>query len=582
MTEAVGKEGARGGTRGSPTRGSPTRASRLFIPTLREAPADAEAVSHKLLVRGGFIRQVSAGLWTYLPLGWRVHQKVVQIVREEMNAIGGQEMLMPVLTPAELWQATGRYAIPEVYKLEDRARRPFVLPLTHEETVTFHARELVSYRDLPQILYHFQTKDRDEPRPRGGLLRVREFIMKDSYSFDRDEEGLDRSFDLHGQAYHRIFDRCGLETYEVEAESGMMGGSRSSDFLAPAGSGQNTLVTCERGDYAADLEIARGVPRPPSFPERLDEPQEVETPGIETIEALADFLAIDAAATSKAMPVAVGDATIVLALVRGDDRLDEAKLAAVLGEVVRPATEEEIRAAFGADPGSVGPVGFAGRVVADETLREGQFIAGANRTGWHLRGVEQGRDFEARFADIRQAREGDACPSCGGRLVFQTAIEVGHIFKLDTYYSEPLDARFLDEDGTSRPILMGSYGIGPGRIMAAAVEQRYDEHGIAWPSAIAPYDVHVVAIAAAGPEAVEKAERLGRELEAAGISALLDERDRRPGEKFADADLIGCPVRVTVGKKTLEDGQVDLLVRAGRAEERLPDAQAATRIATLL
>ncbi len=582
MTEAVGKEGARGATRGSPTRGSPTRASRLFIPTLREAPADAEAVSHKLLVRGGFIRQVSAGLWTYLPLGWRVHQKVVQIVREEMNAIGGQEMLMPVLTPAELWQATGRYAIPEVYKLEDRARRPFVLPLTHEETVTFHARELVSYRDLPQILYHFQTKDRDEPRPRGGLLRVREFIMKDSYSFDRDEEGLDRSFDLHGQAYHRIFDRCGLETYEVEAESGMMGGSRSSDFLAPAGSGQNTLVTCERGDYAADLEIARGVPRPPSFPERLDKPQEVETPGIETIEALADFLAIDAAATSKAMPVAVGDATIVLALVRGDDRLDEAKLAAVLGEVVRPATEEEIRAAFGADPGSVGPVGFAGRVVADETLREGQFIAGANRTGWHLRGVEQGRDFEARFADIRQAREGDACPSCGGRLVFQTAIEVGHIFKLDTYYSEPLDARFLDEDGTSRPILMGSYGIGPGRIMAAAVEQRYDEHGIAWPSAIAPYDVHVVAIAAAGPEAVEKAERLGRELEAAGISALLDERDRRPGEKFADADLIGCPVRVTVGKKTLEDGQVDLLVRAGRAEERLPDAQAATRIATLL
>jgi prolyl-tRNA synthetase len=560
----------------------PAVASRLFIPTLREAPADAEAVSHKLLVRGGFIRQVSAGLWTYLPLGWRVHQKVVQIVREEMNAIGGQEMLMPVLTPAELWQATGRYAIPEVYKLEDRARRPFVLPLTHEETVTFHARELVSYRDLPQILYHFQTKDRDEPRPRGGLLRVREFIMKDSYSFDRDEEGLDRSFDLHGQAYHRIFERCGLEVYEVEAESGMMGGSRSSDFLAPSGSGQNTLVTCERGDYAADLEIARGVPRPPSFPERLDEPQEVETPGIVTIEALADFLGIDAAATSKAMPVAAGDATIVLALVRGDDRLDEAKLAAVLGEVVRPATEEEIRAAFGADPGSVGPVGFTGQVVADETLREGQFVAGANRTGWHLRGVEQGRDFDARFADIRQASEGDACPRCGGRLVFQTAIEVGHIFKLDTYYSEPLDARFLDEDGTSRPILMGSYGIGPGRIMAAAVEQRHDEHGIAWPSAIAPYDVHVVAIGAAGPEAVEKAKRLGQELEAARISALVDERDRRPGEKFADADLIGCPVRVTVGKKTLEDGQVDLLVRAGRAEERLPEAQAATRIATLL
>jgi prolyl-tRNA synthetase len=545
------------------------RASELFIPTLREDPGDAEAASHRLLVRGGFVRQVSAGLWTFLPLGWRVHRKAEQIVREEMDAIGGQEMLMPVVTPAELWQRTGRYEIPELWKLEDRLGRPFVLAMTHEETVTFHARELASYRNLPQILYHFQTKVRDEPRPRGGLLRVREFVMKDAYSFDRDEEGLERSFRLHEAAYHRIFERCGLEVHAVQAESGMMGGSESADFLAPSVSGENTLVTCENGDYAADLEIARGVPRAPEFPERLDSTGEVETQGVTTIEALAELLAIDAAATSKAMPVVNGEGTLVLGLVRGDDRLDEAKLAAVLGSSVRPATDEEIRKAFGADPGSIGPVGFSGEILADETLREGQFVTGANRTGRHLRGVEHGRDFEARFADIRVAREGDACPRCGGGLRFQTAVEVGHIFKLGTFYSEPLGARYLDAEGKERPILMGSYGIGPGRIMAAAVEQHHDEHGIAWPRSLAPYDVEVVAIEAAGAEAVGTAESVAAALEEQGLEVLLDDRDLRPGEKFADADLIGCPVRVTVGKKTLEDGRVDVRTRTTLADERV-------------
>jgi prolyl-tRNA synthetase len=545
------------------------RASELFIPTLREDPGDAEAASHRLLVRGGFVRQVAAGLWTFLPLGWRVHRKAEQIVREEMNAIGGQEMFMPVVTPAELWQTTGRYDIPELWKLEDRLGRPFVLAMTHEETVTFHARELPSYRNLPQILYHFQTKVRDEPRPRGGLLRVREFVMKDAYSFDRDEEGLERSFRLHERAYHRIFERCGLEYYSVQAESGMMGGSASVDFLAPSGAGENTLVTCENGDYAADLEIARGVPRAPEFPERLDAPGEVETPGVTTIEALAELLAVDPAATSKAMPVVNGEGTLVLGLVRGDDRLDEAKLTAVLGSSVRPATDDEIRSAFGADPGSIGPVGFSGEILADETLREGQFVTGANRTGRHLRGVEHGRDFEARFADIRVAREGDACPRCGGSLRFQTAVEVGHIFKLETRYSEPLGASFLDEHGKERTILMGCYGIGPGRIMAAAVEQHHDEHGIAWPRSLAPYDVEVVAIGAAGAEAVGTAESVAAALEEQGLEVLLDDRDLRPGEKFADADLIGCPVRVTVGKKTLEDGRVDVRTRTTLAEERV-------------
>src|SRR5213592_1379100 len=374
------------------------RQSQLFIPTLREDPTDAEAVSHKLLVRGGFIRQVSAGVWTFLPLGWRVHRKIEQIIREEMNAIGGQEMLMPVLTPVELWEATGRASIPELFHLRDRAGRRYVLPLTHEETFAVHAREIQSYKQLPQAWYHFQTKDRDEPRPRSGLIRVREFIMKDSYSFDRDGAGLDESFRKHEGAYVKIFERCGLEFREVDAESGIMGGSGSMDFLAPAGSGENTLVTCENGNFAADIEVARTVPRPPTFPGRLERPEEVETPGATTIEALAELLAIDPAATSKAMPVVKDDGTLVLALVRGDDRLDDMKMLPALGSDFRPATEEEIQMVFGADPGSIGPIGFDGEVIADETLHEGQYVSGANRTGFHLRWVEAGRDYQPRFA----------------------------------------------------------------------------------------------------------------------------------------------------------------------------------------
>jgi prolyl-tRNA synthetase len=544
------------------------RQSTLFLPTLREDPADAEAASHKLLVRAGLIRQVGTGLWTYLPAGWRAYERVVGIIRDEMDAIGGQEMSMPVLTPAELWEATGRIRIPELFHVEDRTGRKFILPLTHEETITFHARELRSYRDLPKILYHFQTKDRDEPRPRGGLLRVREFVMKDAYSFDRDEEGLDVAFRAHAGAYERMFERCGLDAVAVQAESGMMGGSESVDYLAPSGSGENTLVACERGDYAADLEIARAVPRAPTFPERLDTPTEVETPEIETCEALAEFLGIDLAATSKAMPVVV-DGEVVLALVRGDDRLDEPKLATIVGGDVRPAQVEEIREAFGADPGSLGPVGFSGRIVLDETLRDGQYVAGANRTGYHLRGVEHGRDFEAELADIRVPKEGDTCPECGGALVFRTAIEVGHIFKLGTYYSVPLDATYLDEQSVERPIVMGSYGIGPGRVMAAVIEQHHDERGIVWPRTVAPYDVHVLSLAGGSAEVEGLAESLAEELSAAGNAVLLDERDARPGEKFADADLLGCPSRVTVGRKSLEDGAVDVRRRSDDADSRV-------------
>jgi prolyl-tRNA synthetase len=533
------------------------RASKLFLPTLRDAPADAEAASHKLLVRGGFIRQVGTGLWTFLPLGWRVHQKVVQIIREEINAIGGQEMLEPVLTPAELWETSGRIRIPIVFKLKDRVGRDFVLPFSHEETMTFHARELQSYKQLPQLWYHFSTKERDEPRPRGGLLRVREFIMKDSYSFDRDEAGLDRSFDAHKGAYERIWDRCGLEAHYVVAESGVMGGRESSGFMAPAESGENTLVRCENGDYFADYDAARGIPRAPTFPEPLERPEEVETPGVGTIDALAGFLAVDPAATSKAMPVMAGE-RLVLALVRGDDRLSEEKLVTALGEAYRPATEDEIKATFGAGGGSIGPVAVTVDVLADEALREGQYVAGANRDGWHLRGVEAGRDYNPQFADIRQANAGDACPVCGGKLLEQTAIELGHIFKLGTFYSIPFAATFLDEDGEEKPLVMGSYGIGPARTMAAIVEQHHDDNGIAWPQSVAPYDVHIVVLAGMESHADEAAGALDE----AGFDVLLDDRDARAGEKFADADLIGCPFRVTVGRKAAEDGTVDLRERA--------------------
>ena len=546
------------------------RQSQLFIPTLREPPADADAVSHRLLVRGGYIRQLAAGVWTFLPLGWRVHQKVVRIIREEMDAIGAQEMLMPVLTPFELWQQSGRDEIPEIFHLEDRAGRRYVLPMTHEETVTFHARELASYRQLPQILYHFSVKERDEQRSRGGLLRLREFIMKDAYSFDRDDAGLDVSFRKIEAAYHRMFQRAGLEYAAVQAESGMMGGKESVDFLAPSGSGENTLVTCENGDYAADLEVARGVPRPPSFPETLPAPKEVATPGATTIDALAEMLELDPAATSKAMPVVTANGTLVLGLVRGDDRLSEAKMLGVLGQEYRPATEDEIRAGFGAGGGSLGPVGVELDVVADEALRQGQYVAGANRDGWHLRGVEAGRDYRPRFADIREAREGDACPNCGGVLRFQVAIEIGHIFKFGTRYSEPLDARFVDEDGVERPLVGGSYGIGPARVLAAAVEQHHDENGILWPSSIAPYDVHVLALHGGAAEVLSEAEGIADALDDAGFEVVLDDRDERPGEKFADADLLGCPVRVIVGKKTLEDSSVDMRRRDGSAEARVP------------
>ncbi len=558
-----------------------TRLSSYFLPTLKEPPADAEAISHVLMVRAGLIRQLGTGLWTYLPAGWRVHRRIEQILREEMERIGAGEMSMPVLHPRELWDRTGRSTIPELFKLEDRNGRPLVLAMTHEESITFHiARDVRSYRDLPLLLFHIQTKERDEPRPRAGVLRTREFVMKDSYSFDRDVAGLDVSYAKHADAYDRIFDRCGLRWYKVESDVGMMGGIGAHEYMAPCPAGENEVALSDAG-YAANVEIATGTPPTPAFPARLDAPERVETPDARTIEEVSSLLGVDPATLLKSLPVVKQDGTLVLALVRGDHRVNPIKLANALGEETRPATEDEIRAAFGAEPGFIGPVGVSVEVVADNSVESGVYVAGANEAGMHLRGVEPGRDFEARFADIRTVEAGDRCPD-GGTIRIEPAIEVGNIFKLGTRYSEALGATYLDEDGKEQTIVMGSYGIGPARIAAAAIEQYADEKGISWPRAIAPWDVHLVALGKEGTEERELAERLYEELQDTGLDVLYDDRDMRPGEKFVEAELLGCPLRVVAGKRSLESGELEVQVRRGLEQRAVPIDGAAAALRALL
>jgi prolyl-tRNA synthetase len=547
-----------------------TRLSRYFLPTTREDPADAEAASHRLLVRAGLARQIGAGLWSWLPAGWRSHRKVEQIVREELDAIGSGEMLMPVLQPAELWKKTGRYEIDELFKLRDRRDAELVLGMTHEEIVTLHAaREIRSYRDLPKLLYHFQTKERDEPRPRAGVLRTREFIMKDSYSFDRDEAGLEESYRLHIEAYDKIFDRSALEWYRVVGDVGMMGGSGAHEYMAPCAAGENDVALSDAG-YAANLEIASANAQPVELPEGLPGPEPVETPGATTIEAVTGMLGVPAGALIKALPVVVEGRGPVLVLVRGDHRLNEIKLQNTLGAPARPAEAQEVRDLFGTEPGFIGPIGAQVDVLADEALHGLHgLVTGANELDTHLRGVEPGRDFEPEWVDVRRVDAGDRCPA-GGEIRIEPAIEVANIFKLGTRYSEPLGARYLDEQGKEQPIVMGSYGIGPARIVAAAIEQFHDEQGIAWPRALAPFDVELITLGKEGEEARTVADRLYDELRAAGLQVLYDDREGSAGEKFADAELLGCPLRLTIGKRGLEAGQVDAQIRRGQEQRSLP------------
>ncbi|MFL5821776.1 MAG: proline--tRNA ligase [Solirubrobacteraceae bacterium] len=545
-----------------------TRLSEYFLPTEREPPADAEAISHKLMVRAGLIRQVGAGLWSFLPAGWRVHQRAVQIVREEIDAIGGQEMLMPVLQPIDPWRRTGRAGIEELFKLKDRRGAEMVLAMTHEEVVTLHVAQVVrSYRDLPLILYHFQVKERDEPRPRAGVLRTREFIMKDSYSFDRDPEGLAAAYEKHITGYDRIFDRCQLEWYRVESDVGMMGGLGAHEYMAPCPAGENEIALAP--GYAANVEVASAAPVAVDLPPALDVPEPVETPALTTVEQVSTALGVPPAALLKAYPVIAGERGMVMVVVRGDHRVNEVKLRNALGQPFRPAHEDEVAERIG-PAGFIGPVDAGVPILLDEASGgpEGGYVTGANRADEHLRGVRPGRHFSFEAVDVRRVEAGD---SVGGqRLRLQPAIEVGNIFMLGTRYSEALDATYLDEAGSEQPIWMGSYGIGPARIAAAAVEQCADQHGIAWPRALAPFDVQLVAIAKPGTEEQRAADRLYHELGDAGLEVLYDDREAGPGEKFADAELLGCPLRLTVGRRTLKSGRLEVQVRRGLQARDLP------------
>ncbi|CDM64404.1 proline--tRNA ligase [Pyrinomonas methylaliphatogenes] len=574
------------------------RWSHYFIPTLREDPADAEVVSHKLLLRAGMVRQLAAGIYSYLPLAYRVMQKIMAIIREEMNRIGGQEFLLPALNPREIWEESGRWTAmgDNMFRLRDRKGADLCLGMTHEEVFTAIARdELRSYRQLPQIWYQIQTKFRDEPRPKSGLLRVRQFIMKDSYSFDVDRAGLDRAYELHREAYCRIFDRCGLKYTVVEASSGAMGGSESSEFMVRTEAGEDMIVVCEACGYAANLEKATSRIAPIEDAPGPDAPEEFPTPGVRTIEDLTVFPGGAPAdrqiKTLVYMMSAEDGPRPLLALLRGDHQLHETKLSDALGGVaVRPAHPDEIRDLLGASAGSLGGVrakeiararGRELRIVADLALRgRRNMTTGANRDDYHLRGVDVERDIAVdQWADLRIVNSGEGCPRCeGGTLEVFKALEVGHIFKLGTKYSESMGATVLTPEGKEVPIVMGSYGIGVERVMAAAIELHHDADGIIWPETIAPFDVIVTVTNIKDDRMREAGERLYAELRGAGFDVLLDDRDERAGVKFKDADLIGVPYRLTVGKK-IADGAVEIFQRRTKraSEVRLSEAVARLR-----
>jgi len=555
------------------------RWSSLFIPTLREDPADAEVASHRLLVRAGYIRQLTAGVYSLLPLAQRVRLKVIQIIREEMNRIGGQEFLLPALQPAELWRESGRWDVmgDNMFKFRDRKNTETGLAMTHEEVFTSIARNSISsYRQLPQVWYQIQTKFRDEARPKSGLLRVREFTMKDAYSFDVDLEGLDKSFRNQYNAYCRIFSRCGLKYTAVEASSGAMGGSESTEFMVRTNAGEDNIVVCGNCGYAANVEKATSKLATVDDGAEAKPIEEFPTPGVRTIDDLTTFSGGASADGQVKTLVYMLDDKLALVLLRGDHELNETKLADASGAInIRPAQADEIREALGASAGSLGAVGVTpathskiGRVIADDALRgRRNMTTGANKDDHHLRGVSLERDIEVnKWASLRTVKAGETCSKCEGVLDVFRAVEVGHIFKLGTKYSDSMGARVLLADGSDVPIIMGSYGIGVERAMAAAVESSNDEAGIAWPVSIAPFHVIVTPVNVKDQELVATAERIYSELSDAGVEALLDDRDERAGVKFNDADLIGVPFRITVGKK-IKDGKVELTTRATRKSE---------------
>ena len=562
------------------------RLSTLFGRTLREAPADAELDSHVLMLKAGMIYQATAGVYAYLPLAWRAIRKIEQIIREEMDAAGGQELRLSILQPRELWELTGRAEAygPELFTLADRRERPLVMSPTHEELLTSMVRTHVrSYRDLPVLLYQIHTKFRDEPRPRGGLIRVREFDMKDAYSFDMGEDGLDRSYQAMVGAYERIYQRCGLSTIMVEADSGAIGGKDSHEFILLADAGEDTIVLCEACGYAANAEKAAFAKSPQPLESPLDL-EEVHTPGVKTIDGLAESLGIPTSKTLKAVFYAA-DGAVIFVTLRGDLEVNETKLRnALAAPDLRLATPQEVERA-GLVAGSASPVGLTDvKTIADDSIQIGSnFVVGANREDYHLRNANYPRDFQPDLiTDIALAQEGHTCPECDSTLVERRGIEVGHVFKLGTRYSEALDATFVSHDGESRPILMGCYGIGLGRLLAASIEQHHDDNGIIFPPSIAPYHVSVVALNSELPEVAEAAEGLCREFEREGIQVLYDDRSESAGVKLNDADLLGLPVRVIVSPRNLRQGSVEVKARARSEASMVPREEAVAKTKELL
>jgi prolyl-tRNA synthetase len=550
------------------------RLSKLFGKTLRQTPSEAENISHQLLLKAGMIHQLAAGVYSYLPLGWRALRKIENIIRQEMDAIGAQELMMPVLQPLEIWQETERDLAfgKSLFTLSDRRERKLVLGPTHEEVITeLIRRNVQSYRDLPLLLYQIQTKFRDEPRPRGGLMRVREFGMKDLYSFDTDEEALNTTYQRVIQAYNRIYQRCGLPSLMVEADSGAIGGKESQEFMVIAESGEDLILYCSHCDYAANVEKAESI-KPPEETGELGEKEEVATPGIITIEDLANFLGIPKSKTIKAVFYAA-DGELVFVAIRGDLEVNEIKLKNALKcHELRLASEEEVKEA-GLVAGSASPLGLSGiKRVADPSITLGaNFVAGANKPDTHIKNVNYPRDFTIDLmADIATAKAGDGCPRCGSKLLSTRGIEVGHVFKLGTFFSERLGATFLDRDGKGRPILMGCYGIGIGRLLAASIEQNHDEKGIIWPIPIAPYPVHLCPISMDHPEVASTAERLYVDLQQEGLEVLFDDRTESPGVKLNDADLLGMPLRLVLSPRTLKSGSVEIKHRREKEAALVP------------
>lgn len=543
------------------------RLSKYFVPTLKEVPSDATVPSHILMLRAGMVRMLSAGIYSFLPLGYKVVKKVCEIIREEMDAIGGQEFHLPALNPKEIWEETGRVeAFGDI--LFHIKNRDYVLAPTHEEIMTFHARNVVkSYKDMPQIWYQIQTKFRNEPRPRSGVIRGRQFLMKDSYSFDTSWEALDKSYELHDKAYRKIFDRCGLKYFVVGASSGAMGGTGSEEFMVKSAAGEDTVAYCESCGYAANVEVATSKPFMRERDSESKSVYEIHTPNVKSIDELCAFLNIEEEVCAKSR-VYISNGEAVLILMQGNDEVNETKLEKVLGGNVRPAHPDELKEITGADAGSIGPIGFNGKIVADLRLKDrNNLFSGANKNDYHIGGIDLMRDVpKIQYADLRIVQSGEGCPKCDKLLEVFPAIELGHIFKLGTKYSESMKAFFLDESGKEKPIIMGSYGIGVERVIACFIEQNHDTKGIVWNKTLAPFTVHLISINPKNEKVARTCETVYSELKQNGIDVLYDDRDASPGFKFNDADLLGMPVQVVIGEKKLKEEKVEVKIR--KTDER--------------